>query len=276
MSEQEFIRQLQEALSRIPERERQEIVDDYCEYFRDGLAAGRSEADIAAGLGDPRQLARELMARHHIERWESRKSFGNLFAVVGAIAGLGFLNFMLAIPFLCYLWLLTMAALASTGILIGGIVVFGTLTCNALFGWPALHEERDVRAFWSTFESGAPAANIHIRGHHGEKVDVVRDASSGRASIDIQSSDGALSLERKASDAIGQLHIQDEEGRVDIDALDWGISRKGGWIAGVVMMLLGGGGLFLCYLLARLTWRGLLSYGRYQLGLLDKARRMDG
>jgi uncharacterized membrane protein len=92
---------------------------------------------------------RELMARHHIARWEDRKTVGNLFAVVGAIAGMGLLNFLLAVPFLFYLWMLTMAALASTGILIGGLVLFGTLACNELFGWPAIHESRDVRAIWS-------------------------------------------------------------------------------------------------------------------------------
>lgn len=272
MNQQEFIRQLQDALARLPQQERQEIIADYQEYFRDGLAAGRSEENIAAGLGDPRQLARELMARHHIARWESRKSFGNLFAVVGAIAGLGFLNFMLALPFLFYLWMLTMAALASTGILIGGLVLFGTLACNELFGWPAIHESRDARAFWSEFAQGGPAGNIHIRGSNGETVDVVREASSGRASIHIQSSDGTVSLERKASDAVGRLHINDETGQVDIGGLEWGLSRQGMLIAGLVLMALGGGGLFLCYLLARWTWRGLLTYGRYQLGLLDKAR----
>ncbi|PXX48117.1 DUF1700 domain-containing protein [Aquitalea magnusonii] len=272
MKQQEFIKQLQDALSRLPEGERQDIIADYQEYFRDGLAAGRSEADIAAALGEPQQLARELMARHHMARWESRKSFGNLFAVVGAIAGLGFLNFMLAIPFLFYLWLLTMAALASTGILIGGLLLFGTLACNELFGWPAIHESRDVRAIWSEFAQGGPAGNIHIRGSRGETVDVVREASSGRASIHIQSRDGTVSLERNASEVLGRLQIKDETGQVDIAGLDWGLSRHGMLLTGLLLMALGGGGVFLCYLLARWTWRGLLSYGRYQLAVLDRAR----
>lgn len=275
MKQQEFIRQLQAALRRLPESESQDIVADYQEYFRDGLAAGRSEEDIAAGLGDPQQLARELMARHHIARWESRKSIGNLLAVVGAIAGLGMLNFMLALPFMFYLWLLTMAALACSGLLIGGVVLFGTLACNELLGWPAIHESRDVRAFWSDFAQSGPVANIHIRGSNGEKVDVVRDASSGRASIHIQSPDGVVSLQRNASESVGQLHIRDEDGQVDIMDLGWGISRKGMLITGLVLILLGGGGLLLCYLLVRWTWRGLLAYGRYQLGLLDKARGLD-
>ena len=275
MNQQEFISQLQDALARLPQQERQEIIADYQEYFRDGLAAGRSEENIAAGLGDPRQLARELMARHHIARWESRKSFGNLFAVVGAIAGLGFLNFVLALPFLFYLWMLTMAALASTGILIGGLVLFGTLACNELLGWPAIHETQDVRALWNGFEQDGAAKNIHIRGKNGERVDVVRDASSGRASIHIQSDNGVVSLDGGASNALGQLHIKDDEGQVDIAGLGWGLSRQGMLIAGLVLMALGGGGLFLCYLLARWTWRGLLAYGRYQLGLLDKARGRD-
>jgi len=276
MSEQEFIRQLQEALSRIPERERLEIVDDYREYFRDGLAAGRSESDIATGLGDPSQLARELMARHHIERWESRKSFGNLFALVGAIAGLGFLNFLLAIPFLFYLWLLTMAALASSGILIGGLVVCGALLSHALFGWPVLHEGHHGRVVWSALSQSGASSNIHILGENGEKVEVLRDASSGRASIHILSRDGSVSLERGASDAVGRLQIEDPQSRVDIDGLGWFASYRGMLVTGIVLMLLGGGGLLLCYFLVRLTWRGLLSYGRYQLAVLGRARGMDG
>ncbi|BBF83808.1 hypothetical protein DLM_0124 [Aquitalea magnusonii] len=275
MNQQEFISQLQEALSRLPASERQDIISDYQEYFRDGLAAGRSEADIAAGLGDPRQLARELTARHHIARWESRKSFGNLFAVVGAIAGMGLLNFLLAAPFLFYLWMLTMAALASTGILIGGLVLFGTFACNQLFGWPVIHEAPEVRAIWSDFAQGGPEGNIHIRGSNGERVDVVREASSGRASIHIQSSDGTVSLERNASDALGRLHIKDDTGQVDIGGLNWGLSAQGMLLTGLLLMALGGGGLFLCYLLARWTWRGLVAYGRYQVGLLAKARRVD-
>ena len=168
-----------------------------------------------------------------------------------------------------------MAALASTGILIGGLVLFGTLACNELFGWPAIHESRDVRAIWSDFAQGGPAGNIHIRGSNGESVDVVREASSGRASIHIQSSDGTVSLERNASDALGRLHIKDETGQVDIGGLDWGLSRQGMLLTGLLLMALGGGGLFLCYWLARWTWRGLLAYGRYQLGLLAKARGRD-
>jgi uncharacterized membrane protein len=272
MNQQEFIRELQDALVRLPQQERQEIIADYQEYFRDGLAAGRSEEEIAAALGDPRQLARELMARHHIARWEDRKTVGNLFAVVGAIAGMGLLNFLLAVPFLFYLWMLTMATLASTGILIGGLVLFGTLACNELFGWPAIHESRDVRVIWSDSAQGGPAGNIHIRGSNGETVDVVREASSGRASFHIQSSDGTVTLERNASEALGRLHIKDETGQVDIGGLDWGLSRHGMLLTGLLLMALGCGGLFLCYLLARWTWRGLLAYGRYQLGMLDKAR----
>jgi len=276
MNQQEFISQLQEALSRLPESERQDIVADYQEYFRDGLAAGRSEADIAAALGDPQQLARELMARHHMARWESRKSFGNLFAVVGAIAGLGFLNFMLAIPFLFYLWLLTMGALASTGILIGGVVLFATLASNALFGWPGIQEARDFRTLWSSYEQAGPGANIHIRGSNGEKVDVVREASAGRVSVHIESSDGSLSVQRSASEARGVLRSVNEDGQLDDNELNIGISHEGAWIAGVLMIVLGAGGLCLCYWMARWTWRALLAYGRYQLGLLDKARGLDG
>ncbi len=62
MNRDAFLRGLSDGLAGLPAREVEEILDDYSAYFDEGLAAGRSEADVAAALGDPARLARASCA----------------------------------------------------------------------------------------------------------------------------------------------------------------------------------------------------------------------
>ena len=83
-----FLRTLHEGLAGLPERDIDEILADYNSHFEEGLASGRSEAEVAAALGDPRRLARELRAETGLRRWENHHSFGNSAAVLLAFGGL--------------------------------------------------------------------------------------------------------------------------------------------------------------------------------------------
>ena len=47
-------------------------------HFSEGRVAGRSEDEIAAALGDPVRLARELRAEAGFKRWESERTPGSL------------------------------------------------------------------------------------------------------------------------------------------------------------------------------------------------------
>ena len=68
MTRQDFIGRLRAGLTGLPEQVRADIVADYETHFSEGAAAGRSEADIAAALGDPERLARELRAEAGLKR----------------------------------------------------------------------------------------------------------------------------------------------------------------------------------------------------------------
>ena len=57
-----FLSALKDGLAGMPESERADIMADYEAHFADGTAAGRSETDIEASLGDPARLAKELNA----------------------------------------------------------------------------------------------------------------------------------------------------------------------------------------------------------------------
>ena len=69
MTRQEFLRRLRAGLVGLPTASANEIAADYETHFDDGIAAGRSEAEVAAALGDPDRLARELRAEAGAQRW---------------------------------------------------------------------------------------------------------------------------------------------------------------------------------------------------------------
>ena len=60
MTEQQFIHELELALSRISAEERDDILSDIKEYFSNGREDGKSDSEIAASLGSPKEIAEEL------------------------------------------------------------------------------------------------------------------------------------------------------------------------------------------------------------------------
>src|SRR6185503_19252671 len=99
----------------LPPAEIEELMDDYVSHFADGLAAGRSEAEIAAALGDPVRLARELRAEVGLRRWEEERTPANFFAALAGFLALIAVDFVFLLPLVAGLMLFT---------LIAGIVVF--------------------------------------------------------------------------------------------------------------------------------------------------------
>lgn len=66
MSEQQFIEKLVAALQTLRSEDRQEIVSDMKEYFANGRADGKTDQEIASGLGAPEEIAR-LMKEAYTE-----------------------------------------------------------------------------------------------------------------------------------------------------------------------------------------------------------------
>src|SRR5207344_2100507 len=82
MTRLEFLDTLRRRLAGLPQAEIDELVGDYATHFADGMAAGRSEAEIAEALGDPMRLARELRAEAGFRRWEEAPTPGNFFSAL--------------------------------------------------------------------------------------------------------------------------------------------------------------------------------------------------
>ena len=124
MTKAEFLETLHRRLAGLPPDEIDELVGDYAMHFAEGMAAGRSEADIAAALGDPQRLARELRAEAGLRRWETARTPANFFAAMAGFLALIAVDFMFLLPLLGALALVTLGlAFAMLGLCIAGIVL---------------------------------------------------------------------------------------------------------------------------------------------------------
>ena len=68
MNKSEFLRILRQCLGQLPAEEREQNIAYYEELFSDMLEEGMSEEEAAAHLGDPEQIAREILAEQPLPR----------------------------------------------------------------------------------------------------------------------------------------------------------------------------------------------------------------
>ena len=120
-----FLTILNDGLAGLPAREIDDIIADYMSYFDEAEASGRSEVEVAAALGDPRRLARELRAETGLRHWENHRSLGNSAAALLALGGLATVDILLLLPLL-FAVTLTMLVIGLV-VFVLGIVGLGLL-----------------------------------------------------------------------------------------------------------------------------------------------------
>ena len=127
MTRAEFMARLRRGLSALSLNAQTEITADYEAHFSDAAAAGRSEEETAAALGDPDRLARELRAEYGLKAWEENKSPRNATGAILALLGLGvvdvFIVSVLLFPVLSILFAIFMVVVV--GFVMGGVVMIG-------------------------------------------------------------------------------------------------------------------------------------------------------
>lgn len=122
MNKREFFQQLSKGLSKLPHMEKLEILQDYEEYFEFGMRDGKSEQEIIAALGSPKQLSKELLATYHINRATSSSSPSNIVRAMWAVLALGFFNILIVLAPFCALM-----ALIVSGWIVGVAFIFAPL-----------------------------------------------------------------------------------------------------------------------------------------------------
>ncbi len=92
MNKVSFINALSNQLKKIPRSDREDILYDYEEHFQLGLETGKSEEEIAEDLGNPKVIAKELLAEYMITQAESDQSVTNISRAIFATISLSFFN----------------------------------------------------------------------------------------------------------------------------------------------------------------------------------------
>jgi len=118
MSRAEFLAALRAGLRGAPPTTVEEIVADYAAYFDEGVAVQRSEADIAAALGEPRVIAGELRMEMRVEDFEAAPSVRSGLRVLTGAWRHGVVSFLLLCVVALMLALVPIAAMAF-GVLMG-------------------------------------------------------------------------------------------------------------------------------------------------------------
>jgi len=146
-SKAEYLKILGQHLARLPESERADILRDQEEFFRDAMASGRTEADVIGSLGDPKQLAKALIAEAKLTGAETsfntssstssdvpntslRNQMGATMRAVIAIVTLAPFNLIFVLgPFLGLLGCLVAGwAVGASFLIAGGAAVFFLVT----------------------------------------------------------------------------------------------------------------------------------------------------
>ncbi len=121
MTRAEFMGRLRRGLVGMPAVAADDIAADYEIHFEDGAAAGRSEAEVAAALGDPDRLARELRAEAGARRWNQEKNPSAAAGAIFAVLGLGAIDILFLLPILMSVAMSLFGMfMAAIGLFIGG------------------------------------------------------------------------------------------------------------------------------------------------------------
>lgn len=133
MDKKEFLAALEKALGNMSVSEKQDILYDYDEHFSAGIEAGKSEQEIAEGLGTPALLARQFRADYLVKKAEDHKSTENILRAVLAIIGLGFFNLVIVLgPFLAAVGVLAGLLTAAVAVTAAGVFSFFAVIVSPL------------------------------------------------------------------------------------------------------------------------------------------------
>ena len=123
MKREEFLGRLKNGLAGMPPDQVNDIMGDYQSHFAEGAAQGRSEDDIAAALGDPTRLAKELRAEAGLRRWQEGRNAASFIAALLAFLGLATFDVILLLPVLFVVLIVLFAlGIAMLAVIIAGIV----------------------------------------------------------------------------------------------------------------------------------------------------------
>jgi len=143
MGKLEYLDALKRAMGGLAPEVQAKTLAYYEQRFIDGLAAGRSEAEIAQDLDDPKKIALTLRASTHLHAFEQKRNPANLLRLMVSAVGLAIFNLFMVVPAIVYASLLAAMYASAFAFYLAGIAI----TASGLSGANELVLEGPLRHF---------------------------------------------------------------------------------------------------------------------------------
>ena len=255
MGKLDYLDALKRSLLGLPPELQAKTLAWYEQRFVDGMAAGRSEEDLARELDDPKKVALTLRANTHMHAFAAQKNPANLVRMLVSALGLLIFNLFMIIPAAVVGSLLASLYVGALAFYVGGIAI----TASGLSGANELVLDGPLRGVIEDRAGRGAATRVSI-GETGIEVEQVgRDEAAtngGPGEPELGAPPGVV---RGAGQVAGGIRIStdmDEDARATQTALG-------------LASVLGGIVLFLVSLvLTRYAALGVKRYVQMNLSLL--------
>jgi uncharacterized membrane protein len=191
MGKMEYLDALKRAMAGLAPAVQAKTLAYYEQRFVDGVAAGRSEQDVAAELDTPAKIAMTLRASAHMAAFEQKKNPATFIRMLVSGLGLAIFNLLMVVPAAVYFSMLLALYATAFGFYIIGIAT----TASGLAGANELVLTR-------------PFGIVLSDDHHGRGRTAQTHVSISESGIQIfddkvreRDTDAARDAERVASDA---------------------------------------------------------------------------
>lgn len=141
MNKIDFLNELYYYLESLPKNEKEEIIADFREHFREGVAAGKTEDQICKELGTPFECARQyvgddMMKAQMTKTSKNKKTFWSVAFIWNVIQGIIsipitfglFLTSAIMIVAYCFI----VPAISSTAFIVFAVASTATVLCLAI------------------------------------------------------------------------------------------------------------------------------------------------
>lgn len=258
MSKLEFIDALKRAMDGLPIEAQAKTLAYYEQRFVDGAAAGLSDEEIVADLGDPRKIAMSLRASTHAEALQQqapRRAPLNPLRVLFSAIGLAIFNLFMIIPGAVYASLLAALYACTVAFYGSGIVIAASGVAGAneiTLDAPLRHVIVDDEV---VIEGRSPTrividdSGIRVKDLPGENSDEENDSEDAAGRV----------IDRAEKVAIEGIQIStemDDESRTKLVAV------------GIGLVLLGVGLALMSIVVTRWTFIGIKRYVQMNISLL--------
>jgi uncharacterized membrane protein len=187
MGKHEYLEALKKAQTGLAPETVARTLAYYEQRFIDGLAAGSSEQEIAADLGEPRKIAMTLRANAHLNAFEQKKNPVNAMRMLMSFVGLAIFNLFMVIPAMVYGAMLMGIYICAFVFYVSGIAI----TASGLAGANELVLSGPFQHLFVYGDEGAePGVSMQTKvsiGHDG--IQVFQEPSPGlQAQLDEETS----------------------------------------------------------------------------------------